>query len=131
MRHGFGGVICRARALAAAWAVVVGAAGCGGASAGLTPTQMQHVLRVQANGAGSGTVSAPDAMPPLSCTITAGALSGVCAMAYPANAALRLVATPNGSSAFVGWSGACSGTGDCGVDMSQERTVTAAFAPAP
>jgi hypothetical protein len=116
----------------AAWVVLVGPAGCGDGNGGLTPTtQTQHVLRVQASGAGSGTVTAPDASPPLSCTITAGALSGVCAGAYPSNAAMRLVATPNSASTFVEWSGACSGTGDCAVDMSQERTATASFALLP
>jgi hypothetical protein len=114
----------------AAWAVIVGPAGCGDSSSGLTPPpQTQHVLRVQASGAGSGTVTAPDASPPLSCTITSGALSGVCAGAYPSNSAVRLVATPNGASTFVGWGGACTGTGECAVDMSQERTAIASFAP--
>lgn len=116
----------------AAWVVIVGPAGCGDSSGGLTPTtQTQHVLRVQASGAGSGTVTAPDASPPLSCTITAGALSGVCAGAYPSSAAVRLVATPNSASTFVEWSGACTGTDECAVDMSQERTATASFAPLP
>jgi hypothetical protein len=41
---------------------------------------------------------------------------------------VRLVATPNGASTFSGWSGACTGTGDCVVDMMGERTVTAVFA---
>jgi hypothetical protein len=116
----------------AAWVIIGWPAGCGDGSAGLTPTpQAQHVLRVQASGAGSGTVTAPDASPPLSCTITAGALAGVCAGAYPSNAAVRLVATPNGASTFVEWSGACAGPGDCVVDMSQERTATVSFAPRP
>jgi hypothetical protein len=49
----------------AAWVVIVGPAGCGDGSGGLTPTpQTQHVLRVQASGAGSGTVTALDALPP-------------------------------------------------------------------
>jgi hypothetical protein len=116
----------------AAWAVIVGPAGCSDGSGGLTPTtQTQHVLRVQASGAGSGTVAAPDASPPLSCTITSGALSGVCVSAYPSNATVRLVATPNSASTFVEWSGACTGTGDCVVDMSQERTATVSFARRP
>jgi len=120
-----------ARAFAAC-VIVVWPAGCGDGSASLTPTpQAQHVLRVQASGAGSGTVTAPDASPPLACTITAGALTGVCAGAYPSNAAVRLVATPNGASTFVEWSGACTGPGDCVVDMSQERTATASFAQRP
>ena len=120
------------RAFVWAVAVVVGLAGCGDDSVDLTPTtQTQHALRVQASGTGSGTVTAPDASPQLSCTITGGALSGVCASAYPSNSAVRLVATPNGASTFVEWSGDCTGTGACVVDMSQERTVTASFARSP
>lgn len=111
----------------AAWAVVVGPVGCDSYSGGRTPTATEHVLRVQASDAGSGTVIAPDASPQLACTITAGALSGACAIAYPSNSAVRLVATPNGASTFAGWSGACTGTGDCVVDMTGERTVTASF----
>jgi Divergent InlB B-repeat domain len=112
----------------AAVAVLVGPAGCddyGGGST--TPTATQHLLRVQASGAGSGTVTSPDASPQISCTITAGALSGTCGIAYPGNSAVQLVATPNGASTFTGWSGACTGTDQCVVDMSQERTVIASF----
>jgi hypothetical protein len=110
--------------------VIVGLVSCDSesVSAVRAPTATNHVLRVQANGAGSGTVTSPDASPQLSCTITRGALSGVCAMAYPANSAVRLVATPNVASTFVGWSGACTATEQCVVDMSEERIVTAAFA---
>ena len=117
-----------ALAFAAAFAVV-GPAGCtgDGETAGLTRTETWHVLRVQANGSGSGTVTTPDASPQLSCTITGGALSGVCANAYPSNSTVRLVAAPNGASTFAGWSGACTGTGGCVVDMSEERAVTASF----
>jgi hypothetical protein len=115
-----------------ACAVILGPVGCdsysGSGTPTATPAATQHVLRVQASAAGSGTVIAPDALPPLACTITAGALSGTCAMAYPSNSAVRLVATPNGASTFSGWSGACTGTGDCVVDMMGERTVTAVFA---
>lgn len=113
----------------AAWAVVVGSVGCDDDSGGLTPTGRQHVVRVQASGAGSGTVTAPDASSQLSCVITAGAVSGACASQYASNSAVRLVATPNGASTFSGWSGGCTGIGDCVVDMSQERTVTVAFVP--
>ena len=97
---------------------------------GLTPNAGAHVLRVQGSGGGSGTVTAPDASPEISCTITAGALSGSCGNGYPSNSAVRLIATPNAGSTFGGWSGACAGTGDCVVEMSQERTVTASFAKA-
>ena len=111
---------------------VVGCAGCGSNTVGRAPTAtaQNHVLRVQASGAGSGTVTTPEASPPLSCSIMAGALAGVCGMAYPSNSAVRLVGTPNASSTFLGWSGACTGTDACVVEMSQERTVTATFASA-
>jgi hypothetical protein len=122
--------VAGARAFAA-WAVIVGLGGCSDDSGDRTPTAPGHLLRVQGNGAGSGTVTAPDASPPLSCTITRGALSGVCANAYPSNSAVALVATPNGASTFSGWTGACTGSSQCVVDMSQERTVTASFEPPP
>lgn len=88
-----------------------------------------HVLRVQGDGAGSGTVTAPDASPRIDCSITGGALSGVCAMAYPSNSAVRLIAVPDAGSTFRGWSGACTGAGQCVVEMSNERAATAAFGP--
>ena len=113
----------------AAWTVVVASAGCDAYSGSRTPTATEHVLRVQATGAGSGTVTSPDASPQISCTITAGALSGACAMAYATNSTVQLIAAPNGASTFAGWSGACTGTDQCVVDMSQERTVNASFVP--
>jgi len=110
-------------------AVIIGLAGCDDYGAvGLTTAATSHVLRVQGSGGGSGTVTAPDASPQLSCTITSGALSGLCGSGYPTNSAVQLVATATGGSVFDGWSGACTGTDGCVVDMSQERTVTAAFA---
>src|SRR6185503_14652009 len=36
-------------------------------------------------------------------------------------------ATPNGSSLFTSWGGACTGSGTCVVTMDQARTVTATF----
>jgi hypothetical protein len=115
----------------AAWAVIAGSADCDDYNGGpSTPVATQHVLRVQANGAGSGTVSSLGASPQISCTITGGALSGACGVAYPINSTVQLLATPNAASIFVGWSGSCSGTEQCVVDMSEERTVTASFAQA-
>jgi hypothetical protein len=114
---------------ATVWAVVA-LAGCDGESVdGTRSAATNHVLRVQGNGSGSGTVTTPEALPQLSCVISAGALSGVCAAAYPSNSTVRLVATPNGRSTFAGWSGGCAGSDQCVVDMSQEQAVTAAFTP--
>lgn len=119
------------RAFAACALVVVGPAGCDDYSGGpTTSSATQHVLRVQANGAGSGTVTSLGASPQISCTSTGGALSGACGVAYPTNSTVQLLATPNAASIFVGWSGSCVGTEQCVVDMSEERTVTASFARA-
>ena len=40
---------------------------------------------------------------------------------------MTLTAAAAGGSTFAGWSGACSGTGNCTVSMTQARTVTATF----
>ena len=114
-------------ARAAAALAVIGFAGCDSESVVPTATSTNHVLRVFGDGAGSGTVTTPEASPQLSCTITRGGLSGVCGAAYPGSSAVRLAATPNAGSTFAGWSGACTGPDGCVVDMSKEQTVTAAF----
>jgi List-Bact-rpt repeat protein len=130
--RGCGGGVANTRRVlrgrAALAVMLIGAAGCGDEPAVGTQPATNHVLRVQGDGAGSGTVTTPDQSPQLSCSITQGALAGVCAMAYPGNSTVRLVATPNVGSTFTGWSGACTGTDQCVVDMSNERVVTAAFA---
>lgn len=41
---------------------------------------------------------------------------------------VTLTATPSGDSAFVGWSGDCSGSGACAVTLDAARSVTATFA---
>jgi len=107
--------------------VIVAVAGCHSDAVFRASGEIDHVLRVQGDGTGIGTVTTPDVPRPLACSITKGAVAGVCGMAYPANSAVALVATPNAASVFAGWSGACTGTGQCVIDMSQERTVTAAF----
>ena len=53
----------------------------------------------------------------------------VCTHSYPPDAQVTLNATPGQGSTFVGWSGACSGTGSCTVTMSQAQTVNAIFSP--
>jgi uncharacterized delta-60 repeat protein len=40
---------------------------------------------------------------------------------------VTLTATPSAGSAFLGWSGACSGTGTCTLSMSADRAATARF----
>jgi hypothetical protein len=74
-------------------------------------------LNVSKAGAGSGTVQGPD----ISCGTD-------CAQSYNYDTDVTLTATADASSDFTGWSGACTGTGNCTVDMTQARTVTATFA---
>ncbi len=72
------------------------------------------------SGAGAGTVrSAPAG---LDC-------SASCAAAFVAGTAVALTPTPSPGSAFVGWSGACSGAGACVVTMNAAQAVAATFTP--
>jgi hypothetical protein len=52
----------------------------------------------------------------------------VCTQSFPENTAVTLTAEPMEYGRFVGWEGACTGTGICTVTMTQERLVTANFA---
>ncbi len=51
-----------------------------------------------------------------------------CNELFLAGTVVTLNATPGATSTFVGWSGACMGSGACVVTMSQTRSVTATFA---
>ena len=52
-----------------------------------------------------------------------------CSQGYLDGTAVTFTAAPNAStSTFTGWTGACSGTGDCHVTMTEARAVTATFA---
>jgi len=78
-----------------------------------------YTLTVTKSGNGGGTVtSAP-----------AGIACGAdCDEQYVAGTQVVLTATPDGSSTFSGWSGACAGTGTCTIAMNAVHTVDAAFA---
>lgn len=51
-----------------------------------------------------------------------------CSFGFPAGQSVTLVPTADASSTFTGWSGDCSGTGNCTVSMTQARSATATFA---
>ena len=53
---------------------------------------------------------------------------GSCSEEFIEGEKVLLTPTPQPGSEFVGWSGACSGTGTCLVSIDQDRQVTAAFA---
>ncbi len=50
---------------------------------------------------------------------------------FPADTQVTLTVTPDASSVFAGWSGACSGTGTCQVTMDLAKSVTARFDEKP
>lgn len=79
------------------------------------PTQ---TLTVATSGNGSGTVSSNPGG--INCGST-------CSHAYATGTSVTLTETPASGSVFSGWSGDCSGTGDCTATMSQARSVTATF----
>ena len=79
-----------------------------------------HTLTVSLAGSGSGSVS--DGGGGISCPST-------CSNSYQANSFVDLTAAPSAGSTFSGWSGACSGTGFCQVQMSDDMAVTATFTP--
>lgn len=78
-----------------------------------TPT-----LSVSKSGTGGGTVtSSPSG---IDC-------GSDCSQPYVSGTSVTLTPLPDSGSTFVGWSGACSGTGACAVLMSASKSVTAAF----
>jgi phospholipase C len=75
-------------------------------------------LSLSMGGAGSGKVaSTPSGM---NCDSS-------CQSAFSAGTAVVLSALASPSSVFMGWSGACSGIGQCTVNMSRPQTVQATF----
>ena len=78
-----------------------------------------HTLTVNRLGAGFGTVtSAPTG---IDCGAT-------CAGGFDDGVQVTLDQTASPGSVFVGWSGACSGSGGCTVTMDASKSVTATFA---
>jgi hypothetical protein len=57
--------------------------------------------------------------------------SGACSASYIEQTVVRLTATPGNGHEFVGWSGACSGSAQCLVQIANHKTVTASFQAAP
>jgi hypothetical protein len=82
------------------------------------PDPATHDLTVATAGTGSGIVtSAP-----------AGISCGVdCSHTYPEDTEVTLTATAGPGSTFVGWSGACTGTGGCNLTLDTDKSVTATF----
>ncbi|MDD2923808.1 M6 family metalloprotease domain-containing protein [Rhodoferax sp.] len=79
---------------------------------------VNYVLTVAKTGEGVGTVtSSPSG---ISCGAT-------CSASFGAGSVVNLIATSTGSNIFMGWSGACTGTGSCSVTMDSAKNVVANF----
>jgi hypothetical protein len=88
---------------------------------GTTPSG--YALGVSTSGTGTGkVVSFPD-------TILCGAGAAACSVTYPSGTLVTLFPSPSTGSRFVGWSGACAGTGPCTVTMTAAKSVAARFDP--
>jgi hypothetical protein len=78
----------------------------------------EFTLGVSTAGTGAGAVTSSPAG--IGCP-------GACSARYTQGTAVTLTAAPNATSAFAGWSGACTGAGTCVVTMSGAQSVTATF----
>jgi Divergent InlB B-repeat domain len=78
------------------------------------------------SGSGTGSVGATDSLegPALNCT-------SACSADYAADTTLDITETPASGSIFTGWSGPCTGTGICHVNVQNAATVTATFTADP
>jgi uncharacterized repeat protein (TIGR02543 family) len=81
-----------------------------------------NVLTVSKSGTGGGTVTSSPA------GIDCGA---TCSQAFTAGTMVTLTPTPNATSTFTSWSGACTGSGACVVTMDAAKSVTAQFDALP
>ncbi|MEA2459926.1 MAG: large repetitive protein [Actinomycetota bacterium] len=106
-------------------------AGCGGTeTCVVTPSESKTVtadfaiartLTVSETGSGTGTViSSP---PGIDCGAT-------CSAQFVDGTSITLTPQPGADSRFTGWSGACTGTGECTFPISQDESVSASFEPA-
>jgi hypothetical protein len=80
------------------------------------PVSTQYALMIAMNGSGTGTVTGSG----ISC-------GSVCTNNYAPGTVVTLTAAPASGSTFAGWSGACTGTGNCTVTMNASASVTATF----
>ena len=89
-----------------------------GANKTCTATFTLNTLSLSVSKTGNGNVT----------SIPSGISCGTaCSFNFVAGTAVTLKAAPDAGFAFAGWSGGCTGTGDCNVTLSSSTTVTANF----
>jgi hypothetical protein len=84
------------------------------------PFAIGNFHRVSVTLSGSGYVSSSDSS--ISCGMN-------CSAIYADGASITLTATPSSGYTFIGWSGACSGSGACTLTLTADASVQANFAP--
>lgn len=80
----------------------------------------QYVLTVDRAGTGRGIVNSSPGID-MACAV------GNCTRFYDQGTQVTMTASPDASSVFTGWGGACSGSGSCSVTMNDDKSVTATF----
>ena len=84
-------------------------------------------LTIDRQGSGTGGVSASG----LTCPGGASTQALPCGATYPVNTVVTLTPQADTGSTFLGWAGACSGTGACQLTMSTARLAAAIFSKTP
>ncbi len=96
-------------------------------------TPARYTLTVSTDGSGYGAVASFDSG--ISCYAPVPGRNYLvapdCTESYATGTIVKLNPKPEAGSVFVGWSGACSGTGSCFVPIDDNKSVKAAFKVAP
>lgn len=95
-----------------------------GSGSGIELVYMKTAYALAVNKAGTGSGKVTSSPAGINCGAT-------CTADFPFHESVTLTASPASGSAFNGWSGACTGTGSCMVQMTAAQSVTAAFALTP
>ena len=86
---------------------------------------INYPITISPNGNGSGSVQSTPAG--ISCTVTAGVAGGTCTGDFAVGTVITLTPTSGATSSFGGWSGSCSGNGNCQLVADAAKPVTASF----
>jgi hypothetical protein len=87
---------------------------------------VSRTLTVQNTGTGSGSVNSN----PSGIACATGSSTN-CSASFAGGTVVTLTPTASSSSVFSGWTGACTGTGNCQVSIDANKTVTAGFTIKP
>jgi hypothetical protein len=87
----------------------------GGSAAG------PFVVTALLSGTGTGNLTSSPA------GITCGSQGTACSASFASGKSVVITPTPDATSHFVGWTGACSGTAACNLSMSADRQIVATF----